>query len=473
MADSLTVLDEIKKALFPLREEELTALETSVLAEGIRDPLVVWPRDGQLILVDGHYRYQLAQKHNLPFRVVEKHFANLEEALAWVDQNQLARRNLTDEQRRYLLGRIYERQKKAPVGFEDRNFSGGKIYPGGESHATAKTIAKSAGVSEKTIRSSAKFARALEAVKQISPEAADRILKGEVRDAITALPQVVKEPDLLPIVVEKIVQGERFVRKARAEAKRTLEEQQKPAGSELKVNKSFLSQTGDIVFDGFELRFTDCITAMKDIEEESIDCIITDPPYGISFSSPRYRNSRFSVMQNDQGVEAALAAIREFPRILAKDAHAYVFTRWDVYPWIVVSIPEGIRLTNLLVWDKGEGGHGMGDLDTYAPNYELIMLLEKGDRKLRGQRSSNVLRFRDIRFTDEPKYHPTQKPVDLIKFLIAKSTDPGETVLDPFAGSATTGIACLMTGRKFVGFEIDRTFEDAVRRRLAEVVNNG
>ena len=52
MADSLTVLDEIKKALFPLREEELTALETSVLAEGIRDPLVVWPRDGQLILVE-------------------------------------------------------------------------------------------------------------------------------------------------------------------------------------------------------------------------------------------------------------------------------------------------------------------------------------------------------------------------------------------------------------------------------------
>jgi len=179
LADSLTVLDEIKKALFPLREEELTALETSVLAEGIRDPLVVWPRDGQLILVDGHYRYQLAQKHNLPFKIVEKHFANLEEALAWVDQNQLARRNLTDEQRRYLLGRIYERRRKA-VGRPEKSGQSDQIFVG----ETAKRIASVSGVGEKTVRRAAVFAKALEAVKQISPEAADRILKGEVRDAL-------------------------------------------------------------------------------------------------------------------------------------------------------------------------------------------------------------------------------------------------------------------------------------------------
>ena len=108
----LKILPEIEENLFPLQPEEFKFLEESILAEGVRDALVVWPKDGDLILVDGHNRYRIAKQHDIPFEIKEKHFNDLDEVLEWVDFNQLGRRNLIDEQRSYVLGRLYERRKK-------------------------------------------------------------------------------------------------------------------------------------------------------------------------------------------------------------------------------------------------------------------------------------------------------------------------------------------------------------------------
>ena len=109
---TLKILPEIEENLFPLKPEELNLLEESILSEGVRDALVVWPKDGELILVDGHNRYRIAKEHNIPFEIKEKHFNDLDEVLEWVDFNQLRRRNLIDEQRSYVIGRLYERRKK-------------------------------------------------------------------------------------------------------------------------------------------------------------------------------------------------------------------------------------------------------------------------------------------------------------------------------------------------------------------------
>ena len=99
----------------PLRDDERALLEQSVLAEGIRDPLVVWKRaDGTRILLDGHHRYELATQHRLDFAIVEMTFETEDDAILWVLQNQLARRNLTDEQRTLVLGRYYNMLKLAP-----------------------------------------------------------------------------------------------------------------------------------------------------------------------------------------------------------------------------------------------------------------------------------------------------------------------------------------------------------------------
>jgi N6-adenosine-specific RNA methylase IME4/truncated hemoglobin YjbI len=206
----LVILPEIKQALFPLREEEFAALETSVLAEGIRDELIVWPNNGRLILVDGHNRYELAQKHGLSFKIQEKHFVNLEEVLAWIDSNQLARRNLTDEQRLLVLGRMYERRKKDQMQ-NLKQFSSGQIVHSERegTAATAKAIAAVAGVNEKTVRRAAEFAKAVDKVKEVSPEAAEKILKGEVKDAVTFLPKLIQgAPEKISVVAEKITHGE-------------------------------------------------------------------------------------------------------------------------------------------------------------------------------------------------------------------------------------------------------------------------
>jgi hypothetical protein len=142
--------------------------------------------------------------NGLSFQIIEREFRDLDEVLIWVDRNQLGRRNLTDWQRAMVMGRLYKIIKRDPVKnlkqFSDRyefwswdeirrlNFSRRK-----GDHVTAEIIAEQIGVSEKTVRNAEKFADAVETLQEISPQAAERVLRGEVRDALTELPKVPKE----------------------------------------------------------------------------------------------------------------------------------------------------------------------------------------------------------------------------------------------------------------------------------------
>ena len=196
----------IRGLLVPLREDERALLEQSVLAEGIRDPLVVWKRaDGTRILLDGHHRYELATQHGLDFAIVEMTFETEDDAILWVLQNQLARRNLTDEQRTLVLGRLYNQMKLAR-GRPAESEKGEKFSPFSGHHATSKYIASLHGVSDRTVHNAAEFAKAVDALAEIEPEAAARVVAGELPDAKTALPKV--EPELLPKVAERIARGE-------------------------------------------------------------------------------------------------------------------------------------------------------------------------------------------------------------------------------------------------------------------------
>jgi ParB-like chromosome segregation protein Spo0J len=188
----LIILPEIQQRLLPLRDEELRELERSVLEEGIRDPLVVWRKDGQLVLVDGHHRYELAKKYGLSFQVVEREFRDLDEVLIWVDRNQLGRRNLTDEQRAFIMHRLYGSVKLAPHRpSKEENALKLSAFSGRD--ATAKKIAQMTGVSAATVKRAHQFGKVVEALQEISQQAAERVLRGEVRDALTELPKVPEE----------------------------------------------------------------------------------------------------------------------------------------------------------------------------------------------------------------------------------------------------------------------------------------
>lgn len=110
MPQNITILPQIEDLLYPLKPEELAHLEASIRQHGVREPLCLWDRDGEFILVDGHNRYAVATRNGVTFPTTIMEFKDLEDVLDWVDKNQIGRRNLTDEERAVTLGRIYQRK---------------------------------------------------------------------------------------------------------------------------------------------------------------------------------------------------------------------------------------------------------------------------------------------------------------------------------------------------------------------------
>ena len=128
----------------------------------------------------------------------------------------------------------------------------------------------------------------------------------------------------------------------------------------------------------------------------------------------------------------------------------------------IAAIKQHLHYKSLLVWVKNN--HGSGDLKgDYAPQTEYIIYANgNGKRKLNGKRVCNVLNFKKTK----NQLHPTEKPVDLLQFLIEKSTKEGETVLDCFAGSGSTGLAAKNCNRKYVLIEKDEQYFNQIVKRL-------
>ena len=150
-------IDEGFAALIPpLSAEERQQLEENIVEHGgARDPLVVWTSKGTLTLLDGHNRYEICTRLELPFDVHELRFKSREEAEDWIDKNQLGRRNLDARQMSLLRGRRYNRTKKPGRPSEQ---------PGQNVRVSAELLAAEHGVNEKTIRRDGEFAEAVEAL---------------------------------------------------------------------------------------------------------------------------------------------------------------------------------------------------------------------------------------------------------------------------------------------------------------------
>ena len=195
-------------------------------------------------------------------------------------------------------------------------------------------------------------------------------------------------------------------------------------------------------------------SVLKDIPDESIDLIITDPPYGISFKGNRCLNAEYDELYNDDSLDFLNGIGLEFERILKPDSHCYVFTNWVSYPFMMKYF-DNLKLNTVIVWDKDIGNHGMGDLEDYAPRHEFIMKFSKGRRPINGKRIPNVIRYNNIRMTGEIKIHATQKPRGLMEILIEKSSTPGDVVADFYGGSYSVPRAAMRTFRKSIGVELN------------------
>jgi len=316
----------------------------------------------ELILVDGHNRYKLAKKHNLPFSIVERNFSSLEEVLTWVDRNQLARRNLTDEQRAVVVGRLYQTTKQNTTHNlkqfqEEENHRVENFSTVKGSAATAKMIAAMFGVSERTVRNAAKFADAVEALQEISPQAAERVLRGEVKDAITMLPKVPLE--VLPFVAERIEKGARSIRQILQEFR----------AQQLKA---------------------------PHLPDGKFNVIYADPPWKYEFSPSASRaiENYYPTM--------TLEELKQLEIPAAEDAVLFL---WATPPKLVEALELmqawGFRYVTCAVWDKEKVGMG----HWFRQQHELLLVGVKGTffPPLVGRRFPSVIKSPHTEHSKKPE----------------------------------------------------------------------
>ena len=131
-------------------------------------------------------------------------------------------------------------------------------------------------------------------------------------------------------------------------------------------------------------------------------------------------------------------------------------------------VRKHFNLKNALIWVKNNVTRG--DLKgNYGYRYEMVLYAHKGRRYLNGRRDDNILHYN--RVPTQAMRHPTEKPLQLLEYLISKSTAVGETVLDPFMGSGTTCLAAQRLGRNSIGIELERVWYELAASRLSgEVV---
>ena len=253
----------------------------------------------------------------------------------------------------------------------------------------------------------------------------------------------------------------------------------------------------------YEIFNGDCLEIMDKLIEDNVkvDMILTDPPYGIKYQN-NYTLNKHKKIINDDVIDYKTFGEKAFS-ILNDNAHAYFFTRFDVYPYHYMQLQEaGFKVKNVLIIEKGQIG-GVGDLKgSYANNAEWIIFCQKGRREFNkttlmkntkpsGKKCARLgnpiqeykTRFNTCWFGEEyPKstynsswqkknniFHPTIKNVECLEWLTQISSNINDIIFDPFMGSGSTGVAALNLHRKFIGIEKEKEYFDMSKKRIENI----
>ncbi|EGM78371.1 DNA modification methylase [Rheinheimera sp. A13L] len=219
----------------------------------------------------------------------------------------------------------------------------------------------------------------------------------------------------------------------------------------------------------FDISSQDAITWLHSLSSESVDLVITDPPYESLEkhrkigTTTRLKNSKsssnqwFEIFPNERFEELLI----EIYRVLRKNSHFYLFCDQETM-FIVKPIAEkvGFKFWKPIVWDKVNIGMGYH----YRARYEFILFFEKGKRKLNNLGTPDIIVQKKIRGG-----YPTEKPVQLAEVLISQSSVEGNTVIDPFCGAGFVGVASELLLRNFRGNDINEEAVKITKARMQEV----
>ena len=183
---------------------------------------------------------------------------------------------------------------------------------------------------------------------------------------------------------------------------------------------------------------------------ENIDAVVTDPPYGMNFVS-NYRKNKYKKIANDDDCK-----LLKWSTSIKKNHSSYIFCRWD-------NLHKVKKPNSIITWVKNNWS--MGDLQhEHARQTEICLFYKGKNHYFPNKRPTDVI-FCNRTNND---FHPTEKPLQLIIAIIQWTSG---TVLDPFMGSGTTGVACIKRGRKFVGVELEQKYFDIACKRIEKAYN--
>jgi len=397
---------EFKALIPPLAPEELAQLESNIIRDGCRDPLVVWSG----LLIDGHNRHDICTKHKIAFETVEMKFLDRTAAMLWMIDNQKGRRNVSDYDKGLLAMRKQELLRPMAVanlsaGGGDRKSPLAKLPNPISKIDTRREAAKEAGIGERT----------LDAVKLIK-DAAD---KGEIPQ------QTVDDLRHRKVAIHRVAKD---IKETRQKAAR--EEKRVEAVKEIDIPENLI--IGD---------FRDHAGKIPD---GSVSLIFTDPPYDRKASEMLPELGEFAASKLMEGgslilyvgqtqIPAALDALRPHLR----------------YWWTIACVHAG-RSTVMREYGLNAG-------------WKAVLWFVKGTRH------DNSIMVNDTMSGGEEKtHHDWQQSQSEAEYWIGKLTNKNDVVCDPFMGGGTTAAASKNLGRRWIGFEIDETNGKIIAERVSK-----
>lgn len=224
----------------------------------------------------------------------------------------------------------------------------------------------------------------------------------------------------------------------------------------------------------------DCLEILKNMSNESIDLIVTDPPYkltsrGSSGTMGGYWKSekaKKGIIFDNNNIKIK-DYIFELYRVLKEKSILYIMcNNTNLQEMLNQGTNAGFNFVKCLIWEKGNKICGT----YYMGCYEYILLFRKGrHRPINKCGTPDILHIPIKKLKDKngKNLHDTEKPVELMKVLIENSSDENDLVLDPFMGIGSTGVACIKSNRNFIGIELDKNYFDIAKKRINNLESKG